>query len=547
MKELNTMKKESRGRKGSLRRLAAGAMVSLCTFAASVAIAQHGERATGVIIVSSSPDRVRTPLRVDLERLGTVRPRTAAEIGHSNWTLGCETLDRDFADWDQYRDYIAPLGLKAIRLQAGWAKCERERGVYDFAWLDHIVDDAIARGLDPILETGYGNPIYPGGGGWDLGGGFPASDEALAGWDGWVESMARHFKGRVRDWFMWNEPDHSPTDGSARKTPEEIAAFNVRTARAIKRIIPDARIAGLSLANNTPAFFETCIRALGDDVSLFDWFIYHGYAKAPESSYENVEAQKEVVARLAPHARLRQGENGCPSEMVQRFALARLAWSEYSQAKWDLRRMVGDLGHGVESSVFTICDFNHRGRGMGRFGLLRADEDRRVIGIKRAYYAVQNLVSVFGGEDWVSTALAPVDFSISAYAFAPASGAAPRRVLAFWTHGRDFVEPELVGKDPCLHLPKPYNKRIMPYLRPGDSFETRPVVLEDIGGEPLRDPVWVDLLTGRVYAFPRDNVVPCSDRVRYLDVPVYDSPCVLAERDAFVWDSLAIGNCGARP
>ncbi len=79
-------------------------------------------------VISTSPDRVRTPLRVDSPRIGTIRPRSATEIGPSNWTLGCETLDRDFADWDQYRDYIAPLGLKTIRLQAGWAKCERVRG-----------------------------------------------------------------------------------------------------------------------------------------------------------------------------------------------------------------------------------------------------------------------------------------------------------------------------------------------------------------------------------------------------------------------------------
>ena len=493
--------------------------------------------------LSTSPDRVRTPLRVDLERIGTVCPRTAAEIGPSNWTLGCETLDRDFADWDQYRDYLAPLGLKTIRLQAGWAKCERVCGVYDFAWLDHIVDDAIALGLDPILETDYGNPIYPGGGGWDLAGGFPNSEEALTAWDAWVDAMSRHFAGRVRDWFMWNEPDITPGDGSPKKTPEQIAAFNVRTAQTIKRIIPNARIAGLSLAHNRPEFLEECIRALGSDVSLFDWFIYHGYAEAPESSYANVEGQKEIVARLAPHARLRQGENGCPSEMAHRFALSKIAWSEYSQAKWDLRRMVGDLGHGVESSIFTICDFNHRGREINRKGLLRADEDHRVIGVKRAYYAVQNLASVFGGAEWAPTPFHCVDLSISAYAFHPDSRAqhpdsraqcpdsrALSRVFAFWTHGRAFVPPEAAGGAPGVPAPAP-DTRIMPYERPGDSFETRPAVFEDIGGEPLRDPVWVDLLTGRVYAFPRENVVPCRDRVRYIDVPVYDSPCLLTERN----------------
>ena len=516
--------------------------------------------------LSTSPNRVRTPLRIDLPLLGTLRPKSVAEIGRSNWTLGCETLDRDFADWDAYRDYLAPLGLKSIRLQAGWAKCERVRGAYDFAWLDHIVDDAIALGLDPILETGYGNPVYPGGGGFDLGAGFPTSDEGLAAWDAWVDALARHFAGRVYEWFMWNEPDIPPSDGSAPKTPAQIAAFNVRTARIVKRNVPGARIAGLSLARNRPEFLEECLRALGPDAALFDWFVYHGYQSAPEASYENVEAQKEVVRRLAPHATLRQGENGAPSEMPQVFALRRKAWSEYSQAKWNLRRMLGDLGHGVPGSVFTICDFNHKGREINRKGLLRADEDHRVIAVKRAYYAVQNLVAALGGECaavpmdggqaprppaeislFQPTSFRSVDPSLSAYAFsrsgcpdfAPVASEPGRADLrerplfAFWSHGGDFVGPELAGNAPGLHAPAPDN-RIMPYLRPGDSFETRPAVFEDFspGAAPLRDPVWCDLLTGKVFAFPAENIIPCRTCVRYLDVPVYDSPCLLAERAA---------------
>lgn len=546
--------------------------------------------------ISTAPDRVFTTIAPGLRRIGTVRPpanltaRPSRPCGH--WTLGCETLDRDFADWDQYRDYLAPLGLRSIRLQAGWAKCERVRGAYDFAWLDHIIDDALSLGLSPMLETGYGNPIYPGGGGFDLGGGFPTSEEGLAAWDAWVDAMTRRFAGRVRDWAMWNEPDIAPSDGSAPKTPEQIAAFNVRTARIVKKNIPDARIAGLSLARNRAEFLEECIRALGPDVSLFDWFIYHGYQEAPEASYENVEEQKAVVARLAPHARLRQGENGAPSEMTTFFALKRKAWSEVSQAKWDLRRMLGDLGHGVESSVFTICDFNHIGREINRKGLLRADEDHRVIAVKRAYYAVQNLASVFGGDlavDDISrrgaenaehegvsanlrasaslrennspflqpTTLRSVDLSLSAYAFtfsdaaapstssrdvfASGGGAVPRptasaRILAFWSHGCDFLRPEQMPSNVRgIHATAP-DERILPFERPGDSFETRPAVFEDYSGEPLRDPVWVDLLSGGIYDFPAERVVKCRTCVRYLDVPVYDSPCLLAERSAIPCD-----------
>ncbi len=453
-----------------------------------------------------SPDRVKTPLRVDMERIGTLRPRSVSEIRGSNWTLGCETLDRDFAIFDEYKAFLAPLGIKTIRLQAGWAKCEKEKGKYDFAWLDKIIDYACSQGINVLMETGYGNPIYKGGGGWDLGAGFPASEEGLAGWDRWVEAMATRYKGRVRDWAMWNEPDIG-----ADKTIEQIVAFNVRTARIIKRIIPDSRIAGLSLAHNSPEYFENCLKKMDGDVRMFDWFIYHGYAPAPESSYENVEKQKEILAKYNPKAKLRQGENGCPSEMATKFALSGIPWSEYSQAKWDMRRMLGDLGHDVESSVFTICDFNHRGREINLKGLLRINWNKEVIAVKRAYYAVQNVVSIFDDtlERVKDSRFGTRDTTLSTYEYKKGDG---RRVLVFWTHADE-------------------TKSLKPkYARPGDSFETRPAVFKYPNGQPFKDPVWIDLFTGRVYAFPKEKQIVVPAGVVFVDVPVYDSPCVLTDR-----------------
>ena len=261
-------------------RMMKATMVMAAAFAAAIS-------AQGEVELSAAADRVESPLRVDMKCIGTLAPRSVKDIRSSNWTLGCETLDRDFANFDEYKRFLAPLGIKTIRLQAGWAKCEKEKGKYDFAWLDGIIDYARAEGLNILLETDYGNPIYEGGGGWDLAGGFPTSAEGLAAWDAWVDAITRHFAGRVRDWAMWNEPDI----GEPKKTPEAIAAFNVRTAKIVKRNIPDSRIAGLSLAHNDPAFLEECLKAMGDDVKLFDWIIYHGYAPAPESSYANVEMQ----------------------------------------------------------------------------------------------------------------------------------------------------------------------------------------------------------------------------------------------------------------
>ena len=469
--------------------------------------------------IDASADRVRSPLKVDMERIGTIRPRSIAEIRGSNWMIGCETLDRDYANFDEYKEYLAPLGIRTMRLQAGWAKCEKEKGRYDFSWLDHVIDYARAQGMNVLLETGYGNPIYEGGGGANLAGGFPTSDEALAAWDAWVEALSRHFSDRVRDWAMWNEPDN----GKPEKTPESIAAFNVRTARIIKKVIPDARIAGLSLARNDPERLEKCLKAMGDGVKLFDWIIYHGYAPAPESSYANVEKQKVVLAKYNPAAKMRQGENGCPSEMSTRFALSNIAWSEYSQAKWNMRRMLGDLGHDVESGVFTICDYNHRARGLINLkGLLRANANMEVIAVKRAYYAVQNVAAVF--DDTLSrvkdSTFGTKDVSITTWEYRKGSG---DRLFVFWAHGRDFVR---VGGEDGVMGPGDWR---LPYERPGDSFETRPAMF-NCSGAPLEDPVWVDLFTGRVYAFPKRDVLVHSCGITFVNVPVYDSPCILTEK-----------------
>ena len=149
--------------------------------------------------IDTSADRAKTELDPGLKRIGTVTPRSADQIAGSNWTLGCETLDRDFAIYDEYNAYIVPLGIKTVRLQGGWAKTEKAKGVYDFAWLDRLVDDARGRSLNVLLETDYGNPIYEGGGGWDLAGGFPTNEVALGAWDKWVEAMATRYQGKVRD------------------------------------------------------------------------------------------------------------------------------------------------------------------------------------------------------------------------------------------------------------------------------------------------------------------------------------------------------------
>jgi hypothetical protein len=457
--------------------------------------------------IDPSPDRAKTELNPGLKQIGTLKPRSASEIEGSNWTLGCETLDRDFADYQQYKEYLVPLGIKTIRLQGGWAKTERIKGAYDFAWLDAIIDDAGSRSLNILLETGYGNTNYVGGGGWDLAGGFPTSAEGLAAYDRWVEAMATRYKGKVRDWAMWNEPDINK-----QHKPEDITGLNIRAAEIIKRVIPDARIAGLSLASSSPKFFESCLKALAEKgkVELFHWFIYHGYEFNPDSSYKNVEALKATLARYSAKAKMRQGENGCPSEMATKFALSNHPWTESSQAKWDLRRMLGDLGHDVESAVFTICDFNHTGREINRKGLLRATADKRVEKVKLAYYAVQNCAAVFDNTlERIKEPAVTVTYDKATASFAYRNKATGQNLVVLWDNAGT----------------------------PDDSFVTRPAQVV-VKGFAMKEPVWVDLVSGRIYEIPADQIAAAGESTMFKAIPLYDAPVLITDKAVLRYDMI---------
>ena len=334
----------------------------------------------------------------DAKIIGVVAPKTLAQT-NNDLTIGCEVLDRDYADYHKYKEYLEALGIRKIRLQGGWAKTEKEKGVYDFTWLDSIIDDAVSRGLEPWLETSYGNPIYEGGGTKYLAGGWPTSEEALAAWDRWVEAMATRYKGKVHEWEIWNEPD---INKSFIQDQTSLVDLQIRTAEIIKRIDPDAKIAGFAWAGWRPNVFVNCMTMIRDagKLDLFDWISYHFYHYRPEDMYKNVDAMRDSLDKFSTKIILRQGETGAPSKGYMGGALSKYDWSEISQGKWALRRMLSDRGRNIATTIFCICDMNYFKdsdsiKKKNVKGLLESDDDNNILRPKQAYYAVQNLVAVW--------------------------------------------------------------------------------------------------------------------------------------------------------
>lgn len=95
-----------------------------------------------------------------LKKIGKLKAKKSSEIKYSKIGLGFEKLDRDVFDPEKAYDKVAECGVKKVRLQSGWQRTEKEKGIYGFEWLDSVVDNFLERGIEPWICLCYGNSLY---------------------------------------------------------------------------------------------------------------------------------------------------------------------------------------------------------------------------------------------------------------------------------------------------------------------------------------------------------------------------------------------------
>ena len=469
--------------------------------------------------IDTSANRVTTNVKIDLPLIGSVKARSTNEIETSNWMIGCETLDRDFADYHQYKEYIAPLGIKLLRMQAGWAKTEKVKGVYDWAWLDEIINDATGRGFKPWLQTSYGNALYKGGGGTNLGAGMPLSNEALIAYNKWVAAMVTRYKAKVFDWEIWNEPNFGD---NTINTPELIADFNIRTAEIIKKIQPNAKISGLALGHIGLEYAERFFKRIAQKKKgkLFDNITYHDYDYNPDGNYLEVYQLNEALQKYLPGMKLRQGENGAPSAGGSgRGALWDYDWTEFTQAKWNTRRMLGNLGHDIECSIFGIIDMAYTNGPINRLnlkGIIKSDSSKKVIRPKVAYYAIQNITSIF---DNSLKRIKDLHFTHNI------DGAAANDNKYSCSTDRSLA---VYGYQHKLSKAKIYTIWMDENI-PTESIQPKQQSFS-FSNTDFNSPVLVDIITGNVYEIPANNISKKGIVTTLRGIPVYDAPIVIADR-----------------
>ena len=423
-----------------------------------------------------------------LECIGVLKTRTSREIAGSKWSIGCETMDRDYAIWQQYRSYVGQLGAKHGRLFSGWAKTEQQKGVYDFSWLDPQVREMNAMGVKPWICLSYGNPVW----GSDFRLGMRVkqvtdNESAFAAWIRYVKACVERYKDVVDEWEVWNEPfGQGP----------EYAELYYRTAKAVRSVQPSAKC--YCTAVTFPNDYIAVLEKLKSEnaLDLGSYFIYHPYHPNPDDSYSLMaEPIRKLVKSYSPSFDIMQGEVGCPSQLEYAHAMYSIEWTEYSQAKWNLRRTLGDAARGIACNVFTMIDLKYTFM-LQSFGLLRSNLLQEVVYRRPSFYAMQHVFSFFDDET------EPISVGKTT-----CSGK-ELTVARFKRHRQDFNVLWFSGE------------------RPGDSLCYEKVDVT-VPGSCCNDLVWVDLLTGKVGKIPSSSVSSDGGNIAISGLPVWDSPVMV--------------------
>ena len=469
-----------------------------------------------------------------MERLlpiGKIKTKPSKEIPFSRIGIGFEKLDRDVFDPEKAYDKVAALGVKSARLQSGWARCEKEKGVYDFAWLDAIVDRFLSLSIEPWINLSYGNPLYTECARKSFGSvGCPPinSEEAMNAWIAYVKAVVRHFEGRVTYYEIWNEPDCDYSwkhDGEAVPRPDaaEYGVFCRETAKAIHEVSATAKTMGFGLSNLVKnldfvagAFDQGALEHL-------DAVAYHSYSVDDFNRLQRIEDLRTLCRFRGKEVDIVQGETGSQSRSDGCGAMHGFQWTPELQVKHLLRCMTVDLYADVLfTSHFTTVDMIEALRGVvgnkasyldyGYFGVLGADfdEDGHSTGEytpKPSYYALQNMAAVFQGE-W-KPSLLPIS---------------RQRLGSRRVNGEDCNDPTMMG---CG------------FLRPGGTalyayWNAVPMLTHTYRGtvsyfidRSLPVPCLVNPADGAVYGIPEEMIEARPGGFLLKNLPVTDIPLML--------------------
>jgi len=234
------------------------------------------------------------------------------------------------------------IGVRWARRGLRWNNVEKVKGNYDFASDDTWVDGVRKAKLKILLVLCYGNQLHTGGDKVP-----PTTAAQRAAFAAYAKAAAAHFKGRVEDFEIWNEPDYV-NFWPPKPDAHAFAALVKAAAPAIHGGNPNARVVvgGVhNLLSSALGFVGLYLKdGAAADVDVIGFHPYPGgqalLKQLPEARLGQYKQLRAVVDKHDPSLPAWNTEWGHASTWYDPAGNGRTAAAQHTQAVMVTRAML---------------------------------------------------------------------------------------------------------------------------------------------------------------------------------------------------------------
>jgi len=206
------------------------------------------------------------------------------------------------------------MGFRVVRRGFYWTSIEEEKGVYDFADYDDLMEHAKDLGLTIVGCLFGNNKLYE-----DDGLGGIQTEAGRQGFANFAAALADHYKDHAVLWEVWNEPNvrsfwRNNGQHNSEEFAEDYTALVKETAAAMLEVDPDCFVMAGSVSNYWEPSYEwteSCFKRRILQSGIRGWSVHPYGVKTPEEFAVGHNRTRELLKQYgAPDMPLLNTERG---------------------------------------------------------------------------------------------------------------------------------------------------------------------------------------------------------------------------------------------
>jgi len=343
-----------------------------------------------------------------IEERGEGRLEPESPFGMGLYLYRYSNTPASLKEMDRAAALAEAAGVKWSREEFNWNRIEKERGRYDWEFYDKMVETARRHGISIYGLLAYWSR-------WTK----PYTPEAIEDYCRFVRAVVSRYKGKIKHWEIWNEPNIFFWSGPRDMYTELLK----RAYAAIKETDPEALVLGCSTAGIDARFIRRVIK-LGGKFDILTIHPYRGHLD-DVGFVRELRQVRELTKKIDGRPRpVWITEMGWPTSLIEGVG-------EREQADLLARCYVGAVGSGAVGSI-SWYDFRNDGDDPfykeANFGVVRRD-----FSPKPAYRALATVCRRLRGA--AAEGDPEIDENLVVFRFRRGS----ERIAAAWARRRDLL------------------------------------------------------------------------------------------------------------